>query len=140
MSTLETAILIATSAHAGDKDKGVDAYILHPLRVMFKMKTLEAQIAAVLHDIAEDTEWTLSRLRYMGFTETVIDSVDTLTKRSDESYDEFIQRVRTNPLSRQVKIADLEDNLDLSRIPEPTRKDLERVEKYKQALIFLRLE
>ena len=104
------------------------------------MKTPESQIASVLHDVVEDTKWTLKRLRYMGFTETVLEAVDALTKREDESYDQFIQRAAMNPIAREVKIPDLEDNLDLSRIPKPTGKDLERVEKYKNALAFLRGE
>jgi (p)ppGpp synthase/HD superfamily hydrolase len=137
MSTLERAIQIAVQAHMGQKDKGGEPYILHPLRVMFKMHTDLERIVAVLHDVVEDSEWTLDHLRDEGFPDQVLAAVDCLTRRSNEPYEDFIERVQVNALARTVKIADLQDNLDASRLPELTDKDIERIRKYQKALTVL---
>jgi (p)ppGpp synthase/HD superfamily hydrolase len=133
MATLERAILIAAQAHDGQKDKSGAPYILHPLRMMMRMKSEAAMIAAVLHDVVEDSDWTLEQLRNEGFSEEVLQAVDCLTSRDGESYDEFIARVEANAIARQVKIADLEDNMNVKRIGEITPKDLARIEKYHRA-------
>jgi (p)ppGpp synthase/HD superfamily hydrolase len=86
MSTLERAIQIAVQAHMGQKDKGEEPYILHPLRVMFKMRTDLERMVAVLHDVVEDSEWDLDHLRDEGFPNQVLAAVDCLTRRSNESY------------------------------------------------------
>ena len=133
MATLERAILIAAQAHLGQLDKAGAAYILHPLRMMMRMESEAAMIAAVLHDVVEDSDWTLEQLRGEGFSEEVLQAVDCLTSREGETYDEFISRVRSSAIARQVKIADLEDNMNVKRIGEITPKDLARVEKYHRA-------
>src|SRR5262245_29232178 len=133
MATLERAILIAAQAHLGQKDKSGAPYILHPLRVMMRMESEAAMIAAVLHDVVEDSDWTLEQLRGEGFSEEVLQAVDRLTHRGGESYDEFIARVETSSIARQVKIADLEDNMNVKRIGEMSPKDLARIEKYHRA-------
>lgn len=130
MATLENAISIAALAHKGQTDKANAPYILHPLRMMMKMKSESAMIAAVLHDVVEDTEWTLGQLRDEGFSEEVLEAVDCLSERKGESYEDFIMRVKTNSIAIQVKIADLEDNMNLGRINQITRKDLDRIERY----------
>ncbi len=130
MATIERAILIAAQAHSGQRDKAGAPYILHPLRLMMRMESEDAMIAAVLHDVVEDSDWTLERLREEGFSEEILQAVDCLTRRDDESYDEFIARARANPIARRVKIADLEDNMNVKRIGEMTQKDLARIEKY----------
>lgn len=134
MSTLEKAIAIAAQAHAGQTDKGGNPYILHPLRVMMKLQTNEERIAAVFHDLFEDTTVTPQDLEEKSFTREIIDAVHALTKNKDESYDEFIARAKNNSIARNVKIADIEDNMDLSRIPDPAEKDYARVERYRRAL------
>ena len=132
---LERAIQIAVEAHAGAKDRGGKAYILHPISVMMRCETDEEKIVAILHDVVEDTDWTFDSLREEGFTETVIEALKTVTKHSeDEDYDEFVQRSLKNEIGRKVKIADLRENLDVTRIGELTDKDLERINKYKRAL------
>src|SRR5262245_11766928 len=133
MATLEKAILIAAQAHLGQKDKAGAPYILHPLRLMMRMDSEDAMIAAVLHDVVEDSDCTLEQLRGEGFSEEVLHAVDCLTNRDGESYDEFIARVQPNAIARQVKIADLEDNMNVKRIGEMTPKDLARIEKYHRA-------
>ncbi len=137
MSTLERAIVIAAKAHAGQKDKGGQTYILHPLRLMLQMRTEDERMAAVLHDVVEDSDWTLEQLRSEGFSEAVGQAVDALTERKGESYEAFVQRAVGNPIARVVKIADIRDNMDLSRIPNPSEKDHERLDKYRRALAIL---
>ena len=137
MSTLEKAISIAAQAHEGQLDKAGAPYILHPLRVMLKMTTDQARIVAVLHDLIEDTDWTIERLVQEGFDPAIRAAVDCLTKREGEGYEAFIQRVQLNPLAVKVKIADLEDNMDGSRLKEVTEADEKRISKYKNALQVL---
>ena len=132
---LERAIQIAVEAHAGAKDRGGKAYILHPISVMMRCETDEEKIVAILHDVVEDTDWTFEALREEGFTETIIEALKTVTKHSeDEDYDQFIQRSLKNEIGRKVKIADLRENLDVTRIGKLTEKDIERINKYKRAL------
>ena len=132
-ATIEDAISIAAHAHKGQKDKAGAPYLLHPLRMMLRMDSEAAMMAAVLHDVVEDTDWTLERLREEGFSDEVLEAVDCLTHREGEGYQEFVERLRTNPIARQVKIADLEDNMNVRRINQLGSKDLERLEKYHRA-------
>ena len=134
---LERAIELAVKHHKGQTDKAGKAYILHPLRLMMAVNTDEEKIVAVLHDIVEDTDITLEDLRNEGFSNAIVDAIECVTKIDDEDYDAFIKRISKNPLAVKVKLADLEDNMDLSRLPKVTDKDLERVEKYKQAKAIL---
>lgn len=136
--TLERAITIAAAAHEGQVDKGGAPYILHPLRVMLRVNTQEERIVAVLHDVVEDCGISFDDLRNEGFSETVLMAIASVTKVRDESYEEFIERVVQNPIGRVVKLADLEENSDLSRIAQPSWEDLERVEKYRRAIGVLR--
>lgn len=129
----ETSKQTALTAHQGQTDKAGAPYILHPLRVMVRMDSEEAMMAAVLHDVVEDTDIGLDDLRGMGIPEAVLAAVEHPTRRAGESYDAFIQRVRKDNLARRVKLVDLEDNLDLKRIACPTGKDLARMEKYRRA-------
>jgi (p)ppGpp synthase/HD superfamily hydrolase len=136
MSTLERAIAIAAAAHAGQKDKACQPYILHPLRVMLALQGEEERIVAVLHDVVEDTQITLDNLRSEGFSEAILSAIDSVTQRKEEkkNYEAFVLRAAANPIGREVKLADLTDNSDLSRIPNPTPADIERVAKYQKAI------
>jgi len=134
---LNKAIEIAAKAHTGQVDKGGSPYILHPLRVMMNLcddGDETTMICGVLHDVVEDTDVTLENLKAEGFSDEVIEALDCLTKRPGESYEDSINRVLTNHVACKVKYADLRDNIDLSRIPSPTHKDIERAEKYKRAI------
>lgn len=137
MSTLERAIAIAANAHAGQTDKAGVAYILHPLRVMLLLETEAERIVGVLHDVVEDTPITFDDLRAAGFTDEILAALDSVTRRDDEDYEAFVQRAGENPIGRQVKLADLKDNSDLSRIAAPTEKDYARLEKYRRAIAAL---
>jgi (p)ppGpp synthase/HD superfamily hydrolase len=140
MSTLERAIAIAAEAHEGAVDKADQPYILHPLRVMLAVNTTDERITAVLHDVLEDTHWTVDRLRQEGFSETVLQALELLTKRKGEDYNAYLRRAGSNLIARRVKLADLADNMDPSRISTPTEQDRERLKKYKAAVEMLKAE
>ena len=131
------AYMIADRAHKGQVDKAGEPYILHPLYVMSKMHTEEEAIVAILHDVIEDTACTLDDLRKAGFSENVLESLRLLTHDPKAQYMNYIMKIKDNPIARNVKIADLKHNMDLTRIPHPAKKDYERVEKYKAALQIL---
>mgnify|MGYP001496486468 CR=1 FL=1 len=131
---LAHAIRIAAEVHEGQLDKAGEPYILHVLHVMLACQSPDAQVAAALHDVVEDSNWTLDDLRREGFSETVVGIVDALTKREGEEYFAFARRAAATPLGREVKRADLLDNMDLRRIADPTEKDWERLKRYRKAL------
>ena len=134
MSTLERAVQIATEAHKGQLDKAGKDYIGHPLRVMEMGRTEEEKIVGVLHDVVEDGDWTFEALEAEGFSKEVIAALRCVTKTSEnENYDEFIERVKKNPLAVAVKINDLTDNMDIRRLPYLSDKDVKRLKKYLKA-------
>ena len=130
MSNLARVIEIAATAHEEQTRLDGSPYILHPLRLMFQLEGDLQQMAAVLHDVVEDTEWTFEDLRKEGFDEALIEALDCLTRREGESYKEFIDRLVPNPVARAVKIADLEDNMNLKQLERVTENDLKRTAKY----------
>ncbi|WP_173911176.1 guanosine-3',5'-bis(diphosphate) 3'-pyrophosphohydrolase [Acinetobacter sp. Marseille-Q1618] len=132
MSTIEKAIALAAKKHAGQLDKANQPYIFHPLRLMLKVNTPEQQIVAVLHDILEDTDTTIVDLISLGFSQTIVDAIVSLTKKSGESRIDAAHRAVQNPIARVVKLADVADNMDLTRIVNPTQKDLQRLEEYQK--------
>jgi (p)ppGpp synthase/HD superfamily hydrolase len=137
MSTLERAIEIAASAHAGQVDKAGQPYIMHPLRVMLSVSGNNERIVAVLHDVLEDCpDWTPQRLRGEGFGDHIIEALDRLTRRKGEDYMAFIARCN-GPISQRVKIADITDNLNPTRLAALPKPDPERVAKYQVALALL---
>ena len=132
MATLEQAIAFAAQQHAGQVDKANAPYILHPIRVMLNVPDIEHKIVAVLHDVLEDTETSAEDLYALGFQTHIVEAIVALTKKQGESRLQAVQRTVQNPIARVVKLADITDNMDLSRIPAPTLKDLERLNEYKQ--------
>ena len=133
MSTLEQAIALASEAHKGQKDKNGAPYIQHPLRVMARVQSENEKIVAVLHDIIEDTDYTIENLRENGYSKEVLEAIDCLTKRDGEDYDEYLNRSMSNHIAQKVKIADLEDNMDIRRFEVLTEEDLKRLNKYLDA-------
>lgn len=129
---LEKAIEIAVEAHRGQIDKAGKIYILHPMRVMLRGKNETEMIVGILHDAVEDTPITLDMLRLEGFSEEILAAISCITKENGEAYGDFINRVLTNPLATQVKLYDIEDNLNRDRIPFPTPKDEARFTKYEK--------
>ena len=133
MPNLEEALSFAIEAHRGQKDKAGAPYILHVLRVMMQMPDEHAMMAAALHDVVEDTPHTLDALRAAGFPEPVVEAVDGLTRREGESYAAFVERASAHPIARRVKLADLEDNMDVRRLRHLTDADLARLQRYRDA-------
>lgn len=131
---INKAFEIARHAHAGQVDKGGNPYILHPVRVALNCQTAEEKIVALLHDVVEDTPVTLEELQRQGFSREVIEAVHCLTKEPGEDYDAFIKRVATNPIATRVKIQDLKDNMDTTRLG--GRKHW-KLETYQAALDYL---
>ena len=140
MPTLEKAISLATEAHKGQTDKNGDPYILHPLRVMARVQSETEKIVAVLHDIVEDTDYTIENLRDNGYSKQVLEAIECLTKRDGEDYDEYLNRCKSNPIARKVKIADLEDNIDIKRLDILKEEDLKRHNKYLRAWQYMTKE
>ena len=137
MPTLEDAIALAVQIHQGQRDKAGAVYILHPLRVMFRLQTEDERIVAVLHDVVEDSEMTLDDLREQGYNEDILAALDCLTRRDDENYMAFVDRAKKHPIARQVKLADIEDNMDIRRLNRIGEHDLERLQRYRQAWALL---
>ncbi len=129
----DRALRIAIRAHEGQKDKAGREYIMHPIRVAERCKDPRAKIVALLHDTIEDTFVTADYLRGEAFPEEIIQAVLSVTKNEGESYEDFVGRASRNAIGREVKIADLEDNMDIRRLPEITDKDVARLRKYLRA-------
>ncbi len=154
MSTLQRAISIAVEAHEGQVDKGGNPYILHPMRIMMSLRTIDEMIVGVLHDVVEDCSdrgFGWERLKEEGFSKTVLDALKSVTKTPEEerhfktlngedrvtAYLRFVDRAKSNPIGRRVKRADIYDNLNVTRIDKLTEKDLARLNQYKVALQYL---
>jgi len=134
--TLEDAIILATEAHRGQKDRNDEPYIMHPVRVMSQLWGYDERMVAVLHDVIEDTDVTLADLRAAGYPAHIVRAVDAISKRKDEG-ETYIRRVKKDPLATKVKIADLQDNSNLGRLPDVLASDLKRLDRYNRALQYL---
>lgn len=142
LTQLDLAMKIAMKAHEKQEDKAGFPYVLHPLHLMNQFETEDMKILAVLHDVVEDSSYTLRALA-IAFPAYLIEALDNLTKRKNEDYFEYLDRVRTNPwraMTIPIKIADLKHNSDISRLLFITEKDIQRMEKYKKALDILEKE
>ncbi len=133
----DKALQIAIRAHEGQKDKSGRKYIMHPIRVAERCKSATAKIVALLHDTIEDTYVTPELLSHEGFSKEIIDAVLSVTRNDGESYQQFVERAALNPVGREVKIADLEDNMDIRRLNVITEDDVQRLQKYLSAWRYL---
>lgn len=132
---LELAQKICIEAHKGQVDKGGKPYYLHPFYVSSRCETEDQKVVALLHDVVEDNDnYSFDYFLELGFSPNIVEALNAITHRKDENYEEYIERVKTNELSRFVKIQDLRHNSDLTRLEVVTEKDLERVKKYKHFL------
>lgn len=127
---IDSALQIALNAHRGQKDKAGQPYILHPLRVMAKMSSEDEQCAALLHDVLEDSAITAEELQNQGISSLVVAVVLTLTRTGGLSYDDYIKRVAAHPIARKIKLADIEDNINILRLREVSELDYKRLKKY----------
>lgn len=137
---LDKAISIAAQAFEGKYDKGGQPYILHCLTVMKAIPEDDDELRciAVLHDLVEDTEWTLEDLQKVGFSNRVIRGVETLTHDPEVSYDDYIKKIARYSDARKVKLADLRHNSDIMRMKGISRKDFERLERYHRSYAYLK--
>ena len=133
----EKALMFAAAAHGGQTDKGGEPYIWHPIRVALNFDKSALRAVALLHDVLEDTDATEDRLRDM-FGDSITDAVVALTKKPNQNYQDFIRQCGDNPNARLVKLADLFDNMDASRLPQPlSDADVARIDKYEKAVVML---
>jgi hypothetical protein len=140
VSSIDKALSCALYVHGDVKDKSGQPYILHPLRVMAAVEGEDAKVAAILHDVLEDSSMTADDLRSDGFAEPVIEAVLCLTHRESESYADYVVRCKGNEVARRVKLADLEDNSRPARAilrPERLDSDMARLRKYFLSYKFL---
>ena len=131
------AMQIAYRAHHGQTDRSGVPYVFHPFHLAEQMETEETTVAALLHDVAEDTELTLDDLRETGIPERVLEALALLTHDPAVPYLEYVARLKDNEIARAVKLADLKHNSDLTRLNRVGPRDLERVEKYRRAMEIL---
>jgi (p)ppGpp synthase/HD superfamily hydrolase len=137
---LEDALILAAEVHRGQEDLAGERYILHPLKLMMSMSSEVEMMVALLHDVVEDTGTTLADLESQGYSSDIVAALDAVTKRPGETYEDYLPRVEASAIARKVKIADLEHNLDVRRLPTLTGEDLKRVRKYRDAWARLALE
>jgi (p)ppGpp synthase/HD superfamily hydrolase len=138
MNLLEKVISFALEAHTGHTDKTGRPYILHPLHLMSQMDTDEERMAAVLHDVIEDTNHTLADIAALGVPQTVLEALTLLTHDDkDTPYLDYVRALKPHPLARKIKLADLRHNMDIRRLSTITDKDAARLERYRQAWALL---
>ncbi len=139
MPSLDKALQIAVRAHENQKDRYGQPYILHPIRVMMNVDSPKEKMVAILHDVIEDSDLTLTDLSEAGFSPEIIAAVDVISKRDGEDYFRYIRRVGANQLARSVKLADLTDNMDMKRIDRLTEIDQKRLAQYHKAWNMLKM-
>ena len=128
---------IANKAHKNQVDKAGKPYVEHIIAVAERVEDNNDKIVAFLHDVIEDSDYTLDFLRKIGFNEDIVKSVECITKIKNEPYEKYLERIKLNPRATRVKIADLNHNMDLNRLAVITDKDEKRLEKYKKAVEYL---
>jgi (p)ppGpp synthase/HD superfamily hydrolase len=134
MTLLEKAIALALRAHGGQTDRYGQPYILHPLFLMQQMDTEAERIAAVLHDVVEDSDVTLDDLRAEGFPAEAVEAVRLMTHdKTETTYEAYVAALKPNPIARKVKLADLQHNMDIRRMDRVRPEDVDRLQRYRQA-------
>lgn len=138
-SMLGKAIMIASAVHVDQTDRGGKAYILHPMRLMMRLRTDDEELMsiAILHDVVEDSDWTFEDLIRTGFSPRVLAALVLLTHVGGEAYEDYIERIGISLDAIMIKKEDLRDNSDITRLKGITDKDLLRTRKYHRA--FMRL-
>ena len=131
------ALKLCFEAHKNQTDKSGMPYVFHPFHLAEQMKNEETTIAALLHDVVEDTDYTIADLEEMGFPVNVLEALELLTHNDDTPYMEYVAKIKNNPIAKAVKLADLDHNSDLSRLDVVDEKALKRREKYRQAICLL---
>ena len=132
------AMRLCFDKHKNQVDKSGIPYVFHPFHVAESMEDEETTVTALLHDVVEDTDTTFEELTALGFPRRVVEALKLLTHEPGIPYFEYVEKIKENPIARAVKMADLAHNSDLSRLETVTRRDLERIEKYKKAMEMLK--
>ncbi len=136
-SLTKKAMKLCFEAHKDQVDKSGIPYVFHPFHLAEQMPDEVTTVTALLHDVVEDTPYTLQDLRNMGFPEPVLEAIGLMTHLRGMPYLDYVARLKGNPIARQVKLADLRHNSDLSRLDTVDEKALARTEKYKEAIALL---
>lgn len=131
------ALKLSFEAHKNQLDKSGIPYVYHPFHLAEQMETEDTIIVALLHDVVEDTDYTLEDIRGMGFPDQVIDALALMTHNKSIPYMDYVAKIKSNPIAKAVKLADLKHNSDLSRLDVVDEKARKRVEKYANAIKFL---
>jgi (p)ppGpp synthase/HD superfamily hydrolase len=134
------ALKLCFNAHKDQLDKSGVPYVFHPFHLADQMNDENTTIVALLHDIVEDTDYTLKDLREMGFNEEVLGAIELMTHGDDVPYMDYVAKIKENPIAKKVKLAYLRHNSDITRLDTITQKDLDRAEKYKKAILLLESE
>lgn len=138
MNKLALAISITAKAFENVLDKGGQPYVLHCLRVMNNVQGDECvKCASVMHDLIEDTDWTFQELTALGFSDKTIGLLHLLTHQKETSYEDYIKAISVSKEATEIKLRDLEDNCNITRIKGLRKKDFDRIEKYHRAYIYL---
>jgi len=135
----DKAVLLASQAHLGQRDKGGKAYILHPMRIAMRLRTDDEELMciAILHDAVEDSDLTFEDLEREGFSSRVVNALRLLTHKEGQSYSEYISDMQHNKDALRVKREDLRDNSDITRLKGLRGKDFERMKKYSTAFVTI---
>lgn len=131
------ALRLSFEAHKNQLDKSGMPYVYHPFHLAEQMDSEETVIVALLHDVVEDTDYSIQDIAVMGFSKAVIDALTLMTHDKAVPYPEYVAKIKTNPIATAVKLADLRHNSDLSRLETVDDAALRRVQKYKTAIALL---
>ncbi len=131
------ALKLCFEAHKNQVDKSGIPYVFHPFHLAEQMTDENTTVVALLHDVVEDTDYTIEDLRNMGFNDAVLEAISLMTHAKDVPYMDYVAEIKKNPIARAVKLADLKHNSDLSRLDTVGEKAIKRVEKYKKAIELL---
>ena len=136
--TTKKAMKLCFQAHKNQTDKSGIPYVFHPIHLAEQMKDEDTTVVALLHDVVEDTDYTLDDLAAMGFSRNIIEALNLMTHRTGVPYMDYVAKIKANPIARAVKLADLAHNSDLTRLDTVDEKARARVEKYAQAIRLLK--
>ena len=134
------ALKLSFEAHKNQVDKSGMPYVYHPFHLAEQMETEETVIVALLHDVVEDTDYTLDDIIAMGFSDSVVEALALMTHDKSVPYMDYVAKIKSNPIAKAVKLADLKHNSDLSRLDFIDEKSQQRVKKYGQAIALLEIE
>ncbi len=133
----QEAMKICFEVHIEQKDKSGIPYVFHPIHLAEQMETEETIIVALLHDVVEDSDYSIEDLRKKGFSDAVLEAISLMTHADGVNYMDYVRPIKNNPIARVVKLADLRHNSDLTRLEVVDEKALERRNRYQEAIAFL---